>query len=154
MGQITGNDKDFPTIKQVNDALSGGGTLDISEYLDDLFTLTDTTPDQDITDMGNGEFNENFDNPHIIEMLEKIIKVKPTILKGAKNISSLSTNINFETSNIKWCITSMPDNNYINQWIISFKIYLIIYGISYHFSFFKMLDNYIYSKYIVDANGF
>lgn len=25
MGQITGNDKDFPTIKQVNDALSGGG---------------------------------------------------------------------------------------------------------------------------------
>ena len=87
-------------------------------------------------------------------MLEKIIKVKPTILKGAKNISSLSTNINFETSNIKWCITSMPDNNYINQWIISFKIYLIIYGISYHFSFFKMLDNYIYSKYIVDANGF
>ena len=74
MGQITGNDKDFPTIKQVNDALSGGGTLDISEYLDDLFTLTDTTPDQDITDMGNGEFNENFDNPHIIEMLEKIIK--------------------------------------------------------------------------------
>ncbi len=33
MGQITGNDKDFPTIKQVNDALGdidGGGTLDIS----------------------------------------------------------------------------------------------------------------------------
>lgn len=31
MGQITGNDKDFPTIKQVNDALgSVGGTLDIS----------------------------------------------------------------------------------------------------------------------------
>lgn len=32
MGQIAGNDKDFPTIKQVNDALSGavGGTLDIS----------------------------------------------------------------------------------------------------------------------------
>lgn len=48
----------------------------------------------------------------------------------------------------------MPDNNYINQWIISFKIYLIVYGMSYHFSFFKMLDNYIYSKYSVDANGF
>lgn len=44
MGQITGNDKDFPTIKQVNDALSGGGTLDISEYLDDLFTLTEQHP--------------------------------------------------------------------------------------------------------------
>lgn len=25
MGHITGNDKDFPTIKQVNDALSVGG---------------------------------------------------------------------------------------------------------------------------------
>ena len=33
MGQITGNDKDFPTIKHVNDALSGAGggqALDIS----------------------------------------------------------------------------------------------------------------------------
>ena len=33
MGQITGNNKDFPTIKQVNDALGdidGGGTLNIS----------------------------------------------------------------------------------------------------------------------------
>lgn len=101
MGQITGNDKDFPTIKQVNDALSGavGGTLDISEYLDDLFNLTDTTPNQDINNVEDNEYNE-LDNQHIIEMLEKIIEVKPTILKGTSNSEDMST-IVFETSNIK-----------------------------------------------------
>ena len=125
MGKITGNDKDFPTIKQVND--------------------------KDITIIGDNEYNE-LDNQHIIEMLEKIIQVKPTILKGI----SENNNIDFETSNIKWGITSMPDNgnDYVNQWIISFKIYIIIYGLSYHFIFFKMLEDYLYSKYIVDANGF
>lgn len=156
MGQITGNDKDFPTIKQVNDALSGavGGTLDISEYLEDLFNLTDTTPDQDINNVEDNEYNE-LDNQHIIEMLEKIIEVKPTILKGAANSEDMST-IVFETSNIKWCITSMPEigNEYVNQWIISFNIYMIVYGLSYHFSFIKTLNSYFYSKYVVDLNGF
>lgn len=152
MGQITGNDKDFPTIKQVNDTLSSavGGTLDISEYFDDLFNLTDTTPDQDTSNIKDNEYNE-LDNQHIIEMLEKIIQVKPTILKGI----SENTDVDFETSNIKWCISSILDNdNYVNQWIISFKIYVIIYGASYHFVFVKSLNTYNYSKYFVDSNGF
>lgn len=157
MGQITGNDKDFPTIKQVNDALSGavGGTLDISEYLDDLFNLTNTTPDQDTSSITENEYNE-LDNQHIIEMLEKIIEVKPTILKGATNNIQYLSNIDFETSNIKWCITSILEigNEYVNQWIISFKIYLIAFGFSYHFSFIKTLNSYFYSKYAVDLNGF
>ena len=47
MGQITGNDKDFPTIKQVNDALSGvGGTLDIT-IKEDEFRAYFGTPTDD-----------------------------------------------------------------------------------------------------------
>ena len=88
-------------------------------------------------------------------MLEKIIEVKPTILKGTGGINSIFQNISFETSNIKWGITSTTEiDNCINQWIISFNIYMIVYSFSYHFSFFKMLEDYFYSKYAVDANGF
>ena len=66
MGQITGNDKDFPTIKQVNDALSGavGGTLDISEYLEDLFALTNTKIDV---------FDTELTNQHLLELIDKIL---------------------------------------------------------------------------------
>lgn len=34
MGQITGNDKDFPTIKQVNDALRGVGDIPLIRFND------------------------------------------------------------------------------------------------------------------------
>lgn len=47
MGKITGNDKDFPTIKQVNDALSGavGGTLNISIKEDEFRAFFGTPTD-------------------------------------------------------------------------------------------------------------
>ena len=91
MGQITGNDKDFPTIKQVNDALSGavGGTLDISEYLEDLFALTNTKIDV---------FDTELTNQHLLELIDKILEVKPTVLKGSVDETLLiGDNFSFET---------------------------------------------------------
>ncbi|WP_195453323.1 hypothetical protein, partial [Alistipes communis] len=96
MGQITGNDKDFPTIKQVNDALSGavGGTLDISEYLEDLFALTNTKIDV---------FDTELTNQHLLELIDKILEVKPTVLKGSVDETLLiGDNFSFETSDIVW----------------------------------------------------
>lgn len=155
MGQITGNDKDFPTIKQVNEALGsvvGGNTeLDISEYVYELFMLKYSEYDGDDNTIGK---NEYFDltNSKIIEMLEKIIEVKPSILKGKGNIGG-NENLIFNTSNIKWCETTYYTTT--PKFIISFKIYGILMDLSYHFSFIKQEnDSYKYSRYTVDLNGF
>ena len=144
MGQITGNDKDFPTIKQVNDALSGavGRTLDISEYLEDLFALTNTKIDV---------FDTELTNQHLLELIDKILEVKPTVLKGSVDETLLiGDNFSFETSDIVWstCDTGI----YKNQYKITFKIYLIAYSASYYFSFYKVLEYIFYSKFIVEGN--
>lgn len=144
MGQITGNDKDFPTIKQVNDALNGagGGTLDISEYFDELYNLAETKIDI---------INTELTNQHLLELIDKILDVKPTVLKGSVDeISSISNNFSFETSDIVW--SNCDSGNYKNQYKITFKIYLIGYTVSYYFSFYKMLEFNFYSKFIVAGN--
>ena len=50
MGQITGNDKDFPTIKQVNDTLSSvGGTTpkeNILRVIEDVENIIKQRPDR------------------------------------------------------------------------------------------------------------
>lgn len=143
MGQIAGNDKDFPTIKQVNDALSGavGGTLDISEYFDELYNLDDTKIDVLDTELTN---------QHLLELIDKILEVKPTVLKGFADKASISNNFSFETSDIVWSISDI--DNYKNQYKITFKIYIVAYTISYYFSFYKMLENTFYSKFAVVGN--
>lgn len=144
MGQITGNDKDFPTINQVNDALSSavGGTLDISEYFDDLYNLDET--DKNIIDT-------ELTSQHLLELIDKILEVKPTVLKGSVDeTSSIGYNFSFETSDIVWSIGDIYI--YKNQYKITFKIYLIIYTASYYFSFYKMLESNFYSKFIVAGN--
>lgn len=142
MGKITGNDKDFPTIKQVNDALSDvvGGTLDISEYFEDLMDLTNTE---------TNVVNTNLTNQHLLEMIDKILEVKPTVLKGSVNTEQFPS-FSFETSDITWALVNMGDYN--NQYKITFKIYVIAYTASYYFSFYKMIENNNYSKYIIAGN--
>ena len=65
MGQITGNDKDFPTIKQVNDTLSSvGGTTPKENIL--RVNLLDIINN-------SGKITDN----EIIEDVENIIKQRP-----------------------------------------------------------------------------
>ena len=140
MGQITGNDKDFPTVKQVNDAF--GGTLDISEYFNELYNLAVT--DVKIIDT-------KLTNQHLFELIDKILEVKPTVLKGSVDETLLiGDNFSFETSDIVWSTCDIDVNK--NQYKITFKIYLIAYSASYYFSFYKVLEYIFYSKFIVEGN--
>ena len=66
---------------------------------------------------------------------------------------SNNNDINFTTSNIDWCETTI-NNVYHKQYIVSFKIYFVAYGAVYNFVFFKMLEDYFYSKFILGANSF
>lgn len=141
MGRISGNENSFPTIKQVNDALSGGGTLDISEYVNELFELADTKETDDYASLNS---------PTLIEMISEIIDNKPNILTGK---GYYNNDINFTTSNIDWCEITINDD-YVKQYIVSFKIYIIAYGAVYNFVFFKMVEAYFYSKFILQANSF
>ena len=141
MGRISGNENSFPTIKQVNDALSGGRNLDISEYANELFELTDTKEND----------YDNLNSPTLIEMISEIIDNKPNILTGKGYYNN--NDINFTTSNIDWCETTI-NNVYHKQYIVSFKIYFVAYGAVYNFVFFKMLEDYFYSKFILGANSF
>lgn len=144
MGQITGNDKDFPTIKQVNDALgSVGGILDISEYFNELYDL-------DFTDINT--IDTELTNQHLLDLIVKIIEVKPTVLKGSVDkTSSIVSNFSFETSDIVWSVCDI--DNYKN-YKITFKIYLSIFSVSYYFSFYNVIKvkGNFYSKYVVAGN--
>lgn len=73
MGKITGNNNDFPTIKQVNDALAGSNsTLDISAYVTELFELNDAEYNG-LTDSSsvNNEYLK-LTSPTLIELFDKI----------------------------------------------------------------------------------
>lgn len=145
MGQITGNNKDFPTIKQVNDALSNvDRILDISEYFNELYDLN-------ITDINT--IDTELTNQHLLELIDKILEVKPTVLKGSVDkTSSLDANFSFETSDIVWSVCDI--DNYKNQYKITFKIYLSAFSITYCFSFFTVInvEGNFYLKYAVFAN--
>lgn len=149
MGKITGNNNDFPTIKQVNDALTGNNsTLDISTYVTELFELKDTKY-VGLTDSGstNNEYLE-LTSPTLIELFDKINNTKPSLIYG----KGLWGNNEIEfTTNYNLCNTKLsPYNNYI----ISFKIYLIAYGFVYNFVVFKMLDGYLYHKSMLEGISF
>lgn len=104
----------------------------------ELFELTDTkeTYDYNILNI-----------PTLIEMISEIIDNKPNILTGDNN------DINFTTSNIDWC-EIITNDYYDKQYIVSFKIYIVIYGAVYNFVFFKMVEDYFYSKFILSVNSF
>ena len=73
MGQITGNDKDFPTIKQVNDTLSSvGGTTPKENIL--RVNLLDIINN-------SGKITDN----EIIEDVENSIKKRMSTMQNTKN---------------------------------------------------------------------
>lgn len=151
MGKITGNDNDFPTIKQVNDALTGSNsTLDISAYATELFELKDTKY-VGLTDSSSAS-NEYLEltSPTLIELFDKINNTKPSLIYG----KGLWENSEIEfTTNYNLCVTKLSQYNNYN-YIISFKIYLIAYGFVYNFVVFKMLDSYFYHKSMLEGISF
>ncbi len=116
--------------------------MDISEYFNELYNLAVT--DVKIIDT-------KLTNQHLFELIDKILEVKPTVLKGSVDeISVLGINFSFETSDIVWSTCDIDVNK--NQYKITFKIYLALYNISLYFSFYKMLEDIFYSKYLVSSN--
>lgn len=108
----------------------------------ELFELTDTKEFDDYV---------NLNSPTLIEMISEIIDNKPNILTGKGYYAN--NDVNFTTSNIDWCEITI-NNFYDKQYIVSFKIYIVGYGAVYNFVFFKMVEDYFYSKFILQANSF
>lgn len=108
----------------------------------ELFELTDTKETDDYASLNS---------PTLIEMISEIIDNKPYILTGKGYYDN--NDINFTTSNIDWCEITVNDD-YNKQYIVSFKIYIIAYGAVYNFVFFKMVEDYFYSKFALQANSF
>ncbi len=144
---------DYFALQKTDNPSSAGNTeLDISQYATELFNLTDTEPNNNDSSIGSNEYL-TLTNQQVIEMLEEIIKVKPNILKG--KLIDDQTLIEFITSNVKWSIVNSENEGILNQFIISFNIYISYLTACYHFVLFKSGDdNYTYSKYLIDANGF
>ncbi len=92
-------------IDNILDNALNGGVLDISEYFESLLDLYET----------DGNVSGNLENPLLIELFEKIIEIKPTILTAT--INSVGK---FSTSAIKW-VEACDNENFI--FVVNFKFF-------------------------------
>ena len=114
-------------IDNILDNALNGGVLDISEYFESLLNLDET----------DGNDYDNLENPLLIELFEKIIKIKPTILTTTFN----SVN-KFSTSAIKWAEAKDNDNTLI--FVVNFKFFHP-FGDSMSITLFKIFGESVYN---------